>query len=141
MVDVHPIELQASLPSHRPLLDQSDRVLGTDQHVVDFDQLHGATKLGEEPSVVLQESSLAEEVASQGIPALHMNDDVFRPEGGSCFPVLALEGLHVSLQDLSVGARSSHHVLLLLRYGVQRIVAGGYVGRTSQNTPSTHLGE
>jgi hypothetical protein len=43
-----------------------------------------------------------------------MKDDVLCPEGGGCFPVLALEGLYVLLEDLGGAARSIHCVLLLL---------------------------
>src|SRR5215204_5745152 len=69
-----------------------------------------------------------------------MNDDLVRPEGGGRFPVLALEGLYVLLQDLGVAARSIHSVLL--RDDVLDIVARDQVGRTSENTTiSRQLGE
>ena len=58
---------------------------------MDLGQRYGATELGGEPTVALEKSLLAREVSREGAPAQEVKEDVVGPEGGSRFPVFALD--------------------------------------------------
>ena len=67
---------------------------------MDLGQLYGATKLGAEPTVVLQECFFADEISGERVPAREVKEDVLSSECRSRLPVVVLEGLNVALHHL-----------------------------------------